>query len=164
MLDIQSYNSHGNASPKRRKDLAANPTNKKSAAKELKAVPDFISGIALAAIDIQREYESHQIKEVLKTQAQLADKGLPLDNFLTQTLLPSALKLTSLKVEFQLELKTMEETGFKATVSLFGRPRSSLFELRFAREQLQRNKLTVEIEPVHAGPIKTHFEKEVNNG
>ena len=164
MLDIQSYNSHGNTSPKRRMDLAANPTNRQAAAKDLKAIPDFICGIALAAIDILREFESHQIKEVLQTQAQLADRGLPLDNFLTQTLLPSALRLTSFKVEFQLELKTMEETGFKGTVSIFGRPLSSLFEVRFAREQRHRNKLTVEIEPVHAGPIKTHFEKEVNNG
>ena len=144
--------------------MAANPTNKKSAAKALKAVSDLISGIALAAIDIQREFESHQIKEVHQTQAQLADKGLPLDNFLSQTLLPSALRLSSFKVEFQLELKSMEETGFKGTVSLFGRPRSSLFEVRFAREQRHRHQLTVEIESVHAGPIKTHFEKEVNHG
>lgn len=144
--------------------MAANPTNNKSAAKELMAIQDFISGIALAALDIQREFESHQIKEVIQIQSQLAEKGLPLDNFLTQTLLPSALRLTSFKVEFQLDLKTMEETSFKGTVSLFGRSLSTLFEVRFAREKRNRHKLTVEIEPVHPGPIKIDFEKEVNNG
>ena len=127
-------------------------------------IQDLIHGLVTDALEIQSQLDDHTLRETLKTTSMLEKSGMPLDKPLTQLLLPSLIQLNSYRVESRLDLAVRKQEGLETTVNIIGRLMPAFFEKRYSGEQMQKCKLTVEVEPAPAISPALSFEKEEKNG